>query len=258
MGDKQYYKNKVSSLIEQEKEKTSGNTRRLSYAQTHQTRFDYILDLCDTFTSTDDVTVLDVGRSELTHQLDEKFSTVMSMGFPLEEDDGGHRETADLSHINHIAFDLNTADNVDVWPEEYKDTFDLIVFSETVEHIYTAPEFCLLLFRYLLKPGGNIILTTPNATSIYSRIRLLLGVHPYERFRYYKKNPGHFREYTTPELLDIGRKAGLQTIWKNTVNFSPVNLFKPIGNLKYLFLKPLEKLPPFRAFIVMIYAIQDA
>jgi hypothetical protein len=89
---------------------------------------------------------------------------VTSLGLPLENDDGGHREVNNISHLDHISFDLNKSDNIKLWPDEYANKFDLIIFSETIEHLHIAPEYCLNFLHYLLNnDSGKIILTTPNA-----------------------------------------------------------------------------------------------
>jgi hypothetical protein len=40
----------------------------------------------------------------------------------------------------------------------------------------------------------------------------MLGWHPYERIRINKTAPGHYREYTKRELIEVVQTVGLQVI----------------------------------------------
>ncbi|MGH9595790.1 MAG: methyltransferase domain-containing protein, partial [Edaphobacter sp.] len=110
----------------------------------------------------------------------------------------------------HIVFDLLHSDRIATWPACGR--FDLIVFSEVIEHLCLAPEYVLAALRALLTDTGVLICTTPNAADLAKRVRLLLGRNPYERLRFYSMNPGHIREYTRQELREIAESVGLQCI----------------------------------------------
>lgn len=56
-------------------------------------------------------------------------------------------------------------------------TYDVIVAGEIIEHLVDTDTFARELFR-ILKPGGQVILTTPNLASWYNRLRLLRGRVP--------------------------------------------------------------------------------
>jgi hypothetical protein len=60
----------------------------------------------------------------------------------------------------------------------------------------------------LLEPGGLLILQTPNAASLGKRVKLALGLNPFDGIRTDRLNPGHYREYTLRELIDILRRSG--------------------------------------------------
>jgi SAM-dependent methyltransferase len=67
---------------------------------------------------------------------------------------------------------------------------DCAVFTEVIEHLhyYYVPQV-LSEINKSLKPGGYLILTTPNIASLLRRLRLLLGRQPIYLY--------HVREYTT-------------------------------------------------------------
>jgi 2-polyprenyl-3-methyl-5-hydroxy-6-metoxy-1,4-benzoquinol methylase len=86
------------------------------------------------------------------------------------------------------------------------------VLGEVIEHVYVAPSLVLPALRNLLKPGGAMLVTTPNAAALAKRVRLLLGQNPFEMPRETPENPGHFREYTAAEMRKLGREAGFASV----------------------------------------------
>jgi len=55
------------------------------------------------------------------------------------------------------------------WPDQ---TFDLVISTEGIEHLENHYSFLREVNR-VLKPGGTLILTTPNITALRSRVRFL-------------------------------------------------------------------------------------
>jgi SAM-dependent methyltransferase len=186
--------------------------------------------------------VLDVGRSELTVYLSEFYKDIHTLGLDPSLDDGGHREVSSMDAVPHIVFDLLHSDRIAAQPE--CGSFDLIVFSEVIEHLSVAPEYVFALLGVLLKEKGVLICTTPNAADIAKRLRLLLGRNPYKRLRLYSMNPGHIREYTGQELREIAESVRLQC-----VHHAYFNWIKPEERpLKTLLKKLARSYPPFRSF----------
>ncbi len=73
-----------------------------------------------------------------------------------------------LSGINFTKADLNA-----VLP--YPDSgFDYVLCLEGIEHLEN-PHHLLREFKRVLKPGGNLVLSTPNVLSVYNRIRYFLS-----------------------------------------------------------------------------------
>ena len=79
----------------------------------------------------------------------------------------------------------------------------MVVFAEVIEHLYTAPELVIGFLSHVLVANGSLILQTPNAVSLTKRLKLGIGVNPFEQIRIDRLNPGHYREYTLDELVDI-------------------------------------------------------
>ena len=114
----------------------------------------------------------------------------------------------------HYEIDLNYTENFK-YPIDRK--YDVITFSEVIEHLYTKPEIVLQFISRFLKNKGYLILQTPNGLAIHHRIKLLFGIHPYQQINEYRNN--HFREYSLKELEDIYANCGLKVIHKEIKNY---------------------------------------
>ena len=55
------------------------------------------------------------------------------------------------------------------WPDQ---TFDVVISTEGIEHLENHYSFLREVNR-ILKPGGTLVLTTPNITALRSRVRFL-------------------------------------------------------------------------------------
>ena len=113
---------------------------------------------------------------------------------------------AESCDIKPVKCDLET-DELDIGGA------DCAVFTEVLEHLhyYYVPSI-LAKINKALKPGGHLILTTPNIASLFRRARLLLGIQPLYRY--------HVREYTMSEVLTMIKDAGFDIV---RAYFSVVN-----------------------------------
>ncbi len=142
------------------------------------------------------------------------------------------------THIIKKWFPNNTVDNTDFdlrtrFP--YKDaSYDLIINTEVIEHIFDLQSLhsttlsgvthvLAECFR-VLKAGGRMLLTTPNASSIWIIQRALLHQPPL-LYEY------HFREFTFSEIVALVKQAGFQMekaitekVW-HFWNFGPIEEF---------------------------------
>jgi trans-aconitate methyltransferase len=157
--------------------------------------------------------ILDVGRSVFTNILLASYPNVQTLGFGSSVDS----VSAVSKSVPHIAFDLNRVQHSSEWIKLPQ--FDLIVFAEVIEHLYTAPEVVMQFLCSGLAKGGCCIVQTPNAVSLHKCILFICGRNPYERIRVDNTDPGHFREYTKRELLEIGGSAGMIAIKHDYRNY---------------------------------------
>jgi 2-polyprenyl-3-methyl-5-hydroxy-6-metoxy-1,4-benzoquinol methylase len=210
----------LEELRENERFRTSGEEAARLYHNIHQSRFIKTLEICKELVPDPNARVLDVGPSYFTTLLAQEYKNVSTLGLDITTDHGGQRNTSTLAlGLPHIKFELNNSQAIGRWPKVVH-PFDLIVYAETLEHLYTAPEYSLVFLGSLLTERGILLVTTPNAAMIMKRLILLLkGKNPFEKIRLLGENPGHYREYTMQELVDIGKQCRLDLVYAKYINF---------------------------------------
>lgn len=91
--------------------------------------------------------------------------------------------------------------------------FDAVVMTEVFEHLREYPFRSLEEARRILRPGGLLVLTTPNAAYVKNRVHLALGktVHtPLGDWVHGLPLARHAREYTFAEVRELMRLADLE------------------------------------------------
>lgn len=170
------------------------------YLYYHKPRYEVLLNLVKTY-HFPNARILDIGNS--------KFSKILSTSLNSQVDELGFFKDTKRQHGNTYQFNLNRSQDKKHWRTDFG-TYDIIVFAEVIEHLYTAPSLVLDYLYALLSDNGILIIQTPNATVLHKRIQLLLGHNPYMLIRETPRNPGHFREYTKKELLQYSLASGFQ------------------------------------------------
>jgi 2-polyprenyl-3-methyl-5-hydroxy-6-metoxy-1,4-benzoquinol methylase len=74
-------------------------------------------------------------------------------------------------------------------------SFDAVFAGEIIEHVLDT-DFFLDEARRVLKPGGRLVLTTPNVASLARRLLLLAGVSPWLDTALRSEQAGHVRYFT--------------------------------------------------------------
>jgi SAM-dependent methyltransferase len=90
-------------------------------------------------------------------------------------------------------------------------TADCILFSDVIEHMIHSPKSALLEMKRVLKPGGVCIASTPNATRLTVRLKVLLGYSNWPNLREYfheKGHWGHHHEYTISDFRFAFEETG--------------------------------------------------
>lgn len=96
-----------------------------------------------------------------------------------------------------------------------ENSFDVVFAGDVVEHIPGSPRPFMTEVVRVLKPGGHLVLSTPNAVRLPVRLRVLLGYSnwmPLAEFYRLDLNPGHHKEYVKAELAQLMRLSELSDI----------------------------------------------
>jgi len=113
--------------------------------------------------------------------------------------------------LDYMAVDLEST------PLPTKDgTYDSVLCSEVLEHLDVDPMYMLAELNRVLKPGGALVLTTPNSCSTQALWKLLRGYEPYFYMQYHKdRSPyRHNYEYSKRTLKTVVEAAGFEVeIW---------------------------------------------
>jgi glycosyltransferase involved in cell wall biosynthesis/SAM-dependent methyltransferase len=115
----------------------------------------------------------------------------------------------------HCAIELFNAEK-DRFP--YDDAyFSTVLCCELVEHLTEDPMHMMAEINRILRPGGHLVLTTPNIGSLRAIAAILAGYHPgffpaYIRPRVQGEEPEarHNREYTAREVVHLFYYAGFE------------------------------------------------
>jgi glycosyltransferase involved in cell wall biosynthesis/SAM-dependent methyltransferase len=109
------------------------------------------------------------------------------------------------------------------YADEY---FSSVLCCELLEHLTADPMHMLAEINRILKPGGHLILTTPNIGSLRAIAAILGGYHPgffpaYIRLRNEGEEPEarHNREYTAHEVARLFVDSGFETALLETGPF---------------------------------------
>lgn len=218
----------MPSIAEAVRSLSAPDADAASYLEYHRRRYEFLLNLVSsvlrgqTPRDGEPLRVLDVGMSHQTRLVRAVFPdvTLSTLGFF----DDRFEQTAS---VEHTAFDLNLSNDETKWPA--LEPFDFILFAEVIEHLYVPPTWVLRMLRALLRPGGVLLIQTPNPVNLARRLALLGGKSPFEIIRDDATNPGHYCEYTVEQLLYLAKVVELEVLEYSVKNYFGAR--KPLYNL---------------------------
>jgi 2-polyprenyl-3-methyl-5-hydroxy-6-metoxy-1,4-benzoquinol methylase len=118
-------------------------------------------------------------------------------------------------------------------PNLPESNFDIVISEATIEHLKDPKKFIERCIS-LLKPGGYLLISTPNISKLLNRLRFLFGRSPnWPVAEFYNAGDdftGHWREYTISELRTICEHSNLAII--NTYNKNLLAHFRGFPNWK--------------------------
>lgn len=131
------------------------------------------------------------------------------------------------------------------------DTFDAVVFNELFEHLRINPIFTLSEVLRVMKPGGTLMLSSPNLKSLGGIKNFLLKNKAFSCsgniYAEYRKldnlgHMGHVREYTTTEVIEFLQNVGF--VIKGVIYRGRYN-----GNLAQVIIRSIPSLSPFVSYV---------
>ena len=92
--------------------------------------------------------------------------------------------------------------------------YDLVFANQIIEHL-VYPERLLQCLKSRLKPGGRLVVTTPNGSYVKNSLpsyRELGNPKDWEHMQFTADGDGHFYAYLSEELVDIFNAVGFRHI----------------------------------------------
>jgi glycosyltransferase involved in cell wall biosynthesis/SAM-dependent methyltransferase len=188
---------------------------REDYVQTHLTRLVRTLEL--TPKGNDEDRALEMGAyMHITPALKSKLGYGEVRGSylgPL-----GHTDQSRVVSADGEAFECSLdLFNAETDPYPYPDShFATILCCELLEHLEKDPMHLMSEINRVLRPGGHLLLTTPNICSLRAAGALLLGYHPGLFHQYVRPDadgeadPRHSREYAPRDIQEMFEAAGFR------------------------------------------------
>jgi SAM-dependent methyltransferase len=113
-------------------------------------------------------------------------------------------------------------------------SFDAVMFLGVIEHIPHSPKALLLEILRVLRPGGVLVMDTPNQAYIFNRWRLAEGQSIYgplsSQFHTPPPFEGHHREFTIEETEWMLHEVGFVDLITETFNYSLYGLSEFSGD----------------------------
>jgi glycosyltransferase involved in cell wall biosynthesis/SAM-dependent methyltransferase len=184
------------------------------YVRTHQTRLEKTLAITPPGSASD--AVLEMGAYlQITPALHSKlgYGEVRGCYYGTAGETVQRTVTSENGESFSCEIDLFNAESDPFpYPDEH---FKVVLCCELLEHLPNDPMFMMGEIHRILKPGGSLVLTTPNVASLRSIAAVLQGFHPqlfstYLRPKERETDARHFREYTCREIEQLLENSGFE------------------------------------------------
>ena len=120
-------------------------------------------------------------------------------------DDTGATESTQVAELDGEPVDFRFRHfNIERDPFPYPDdSFDCVLFCEVLEHLLLNADRAVAEIARILRPGGHVIVSTPNATRVTNLYFLALGQSIWDGYSEHGAYGRHNREFTLSEVRDL-------------------------------------------------------
>ncbi|MFH0862776.1 MAG: class I SAM-dependent methyltransferase [Candidatus Altiarchaeota archaeon] len=95
-------------------------------------------------------------------------------------------------------------------------SFDTVVMTDVIEHLHD-PVAALVKLKAAIKPGGRLVLTTPNVDWLFWHLYHTAGGTPHAWI-----NPEHIQFYNRKTIGEVLAKAGYELVGENSYGKVPL------------------------------------
>jgi SAM-dependent methyltransferase len=99
--------------------------------------------------------------------------------------------------------------------------FDVVLFCEVIEHLLMNPLGALREVHRVLRPGGSLVVTTPNVNRLENVLAITAGANIYDPYSGHGPYGRHNREYNREELIRLLEFAGFDAELSFTADAHP-------------------------------------
>ncbi|MDD4351999.1 MAG: class I SAM-dependent methyltransferase [Candidatus Gracilibacteria bacterium] len=208
-----------------------------AYLKDHSKRILYTFNKILEQSLPDGAKVLDLGaKPYLLAYFVKKFSKLnyIGVGYSIKELAGEAAKEAFYEKLPVEQTTLNLGEEISfpMWQlnierarEPFADnSIDLIVCTETVEHLVQDPNFLISEIYRILKPGGKLIFSVPNAIYWGRILKLALGKNIDDPYSIHGPYGRHNRNYTKQEVLNMMRRNNFKKLELGTKNFTELEV----------------------------------
>lgn len=141
------------------------------------------------------------------------------------DNDRNDLETAKIKQGYVETFEMNLNEYANFKTDK---KFDVIVFSDILEHLVFPQKVLEYFTKNYLNQGGKVIVSLPNVANFSTRLDLLLGKFDYMESGILDRT--HLHLYTLKTARELMKKCGLKVIEEkfSSNNFGGIIKFMPI------------------------------
>jgi 2-polyprenyl-3-methyl-5-hydroxy-6-metoxy-1,4-benzoquinol methylase len=122
------------------------------------------------------------------------------------------------------------------------DSYDIVTCFEVIEHLHGGVRTLMHEIRRILRGGGLLVMSAPNAVNLRKRLTVPLGINNFSKFHdWYHSDVfrGHVREPVVKDLKRIANDIGLFSFEIKGLNWMALRSKNNVKRIAGLLLSPL-------------------